>query len=250
MPENTERLTFPVWILTLCLSCLLTSPAGAAEPLKWSVTPYIWATDISGDLKVDGDPTGGVEIDFNDLLDTTDASFQIVVEAGRGRWSGFADVTYLKTSDSADIDILRIKTESTSWVVDMAAAFWPMGEEGGLNLFAGVRYTSLDDDFKFLLNGTQLDKIGNDRDFTDALVGARYRYPFAERWALSTRIDGSFGDSDGIFQLEALLRYTVGKRQKNGILFGYRYKEANFESGRLEEDFDYKGPLVGFNFRF
>jgi hypothetical protein len=100
MPANTQRLKFPVWILTFCLSCLLASPARAAEPLKWSVAPYIWATDISGDLKVDGDPIGGVEIGFTDLLNTTDASFQMFVEAGRGRWSGFADVTYLKTSDS------------------------------------------------------------------------------------------------------------------------------------------------------
>jgi len=250
MTERTFRPTLPACILAIVLGWQLAPAASAAEPLKWSITPYIWATDISGDLKVDGTPIGGVEIDFDDLLDTTDAGFQIFVEAGRGRWSGFADVTYLKTSDNADIDVLRLKSESESWVVDVAAAFWPAGEEGGLSLFAGMRYSSMDDDYRFLLNGSQLTKIGKSRDFTDALVGARFHYPFAERWTFLSRVDGSFGDSEGTYQLEALIRYTVGKRQQNGILFGYRYKQAKFESGRLKEDFTYKGPLVGFNFRF
>ncbi len=35
-----------------------------------------------------------------------------------------------------------------------------------------------------------------------------------------------------------------------GILFGYRYKEAEFEEGGLEEDYEYKGPLAAFSFRF
>ena len=237
-------------LLTCMLTWALVPAAGMAEPLQWSVTPYLWATKINLDLKADGSPIGGGKISFSDLADATDASFQVIVEAGRGRWSGFADVTYLKTTDSSDIDVVRVKTESKSWVVDMAAAFWPAGEEGGLSLFAGMRYTSMDDEYKFVLGGVSLGTRGNDRSFTDALVGARYRYSFTERWAVVSRIDGSFGDSEGTFQLEALLRYAVGKRQQNGILFGYRYKEADFKSGRIEEDFEYKGPLAGFNFRF
>jgi hypothetical protein len=71
-----------------------------------------------------------------------------------------------------------------------------------------------------------------------------------EHWSLATRGDVSFGDSEGTFQLEGIFRYAVGKRRANGILFGYRYKEAEFEEGGLEEDYDYKGPLAAFNFRF
>ena len=49
-----------------------------------------------------------------------------------------------------------------------------------------------------------------------------------------TRLDG---DSEGVFQVEALLRYAVGKNRQNGVLFGYRYKEAEFEDERLKEDY-------------
>jgi hypothetical protein len=34
------------------------------------------------------------------------------------------------------------------------------------------------------------------------------------------------------------------------VSFGYHYKEAEFKDGDLTTEFDYHGPLAGFNFRF
>ena len=76
------------------------------------------------------------------------------------------------------------------------------------------------------------------------------RFDLNGPWSLLTRADYAFGDSDGIFQLQALFRYVVGRDRQNGILIGYRYKETELEDGGLEEDYEYKGPLAGFNFRF
>jgi hypothetical protein len=92
--------------------------------------------------------------------------------------------------------------------------------------------------------------LRNDRSFTDLLLGGRYRFDLNERWSLLTRADYAFGDSDGIFQLEALFRYAVGRDRQNGILIGYRYKEAELEDGGIKEEYEYKGPAVAFNFRF
>jgi hypothetical protein len=33
-------------------------------------------------------------------------------------------------------------------------------------------------------------------------------------------------------------------------MFGYRYKEAEWEVDNVEEEIQYKGPGVAFNFRF
>ena len=241
-------------VLTLLLFGLPTGfgavTARAAESLKWSVTPYIWATETTVDLTADGTPLGGDTITFSDLLDVTDASFQIHVEAGRDRWSGFIDLTYLDTFDEDNTGGVRIETDSEQWLVDLAVAFWPGGEEKGLSFYGGLRYTSLDDEYEFKIMGSSIGTLRSDRDFTDLLLGVRYRYEIAERWLLATRGDVSFGDSEGTFQLEALFRYAVGKKRTNGILFGYRYKEAEFEEGGLEEDYEYKGPLAAYNFRF
>jgi hypothetical protein len=79
------------------------------------------------------------------------------------------------------------------------------------------------------------------------LLGLRYRFDLSDRWALLTRGDVSFGDSDGTFMLRANLAYTVGERRQNKILFGYQHKEADFEDSGLETAFEFSGFVAGFN---
>ncbi|MEZ5559778.1 MAG: hypothetical protein R3E86_14700 [Pseudomonadales bacterium] len=235
----------------LALIFMTAPPAAlASEDLTWSISPYIWATDTKVDLKARGVPIGSGSISFGDLLDATDASFQGVVEGRKGRWSAFVDLTHLETSDRTARQLFDIKTESEVLVLDAAVAFWPAGEDDGLSVFAGIRYTDLQDKYRFRLNGTQLAVVQNNRDFTDILLGARYIMPLSERWSFLTRGDYSFGDSQDTFQLQALVRWGFGARHQHGVLAGYRYKEADFKSGGVEEDYQYKGPAIGLNFTF
>ncbi len=226
----------------------------AADGITWSITPYVWVVETKVDLTADGTPVGGATVSFNDLLDVTDASFQIFVEGRRsgGNWSAFVDLTYIETSDKDIVGPVRIKTESEQWFVDAAISYWPDGVASGLNLFGGLRFTSHDDRYKFSdpALGVALGTLKLDRSFTDLLLGGRYRFDFNESWALQTRADYAFGDSEGIFQVEALLRYAIGKDRKNAALIGYRYKESELEDGSLEEEYEFKGPIVGFNFTF
>lgn len=90
-------------ILTSVFSFLMLSEmaeAQSSDPLKWSVTPYIWASNTTLDLSFRGSPIGGADISFKDLMDVTDGSLQVHVEAGKGNWSMFTDLTYISTSDS------------------------------------------------------------------------------------------------------------------------------------------------------
>ncbi len=111
------------------LTLLLTLPARAANGngINWSITPYVWATKTTVDLKANGTPIGGDSVSFNDLLDITDTSFQIFVEGGRSdsNWSAFIDLTYIETSDKFSTSIVRIKTDSEQLYIDAALAFWP-----------------------------------------------------------------------------------------------------------------------------
>ena len=240
------------------------SAASAAQeknsPLRWSLTPYLWATETTYNLKSDGNEIGTGDIDFGDLYDTLDASFQIIAEMGlpNQRWSAFVDVTYLETSDDEsfpvqDIGNLTIDSSSEQLYLDAAIAFWPWGEAGGFNIFGGIRYTDLDDESKVDLIEPIAERLGvirTDRDFTDALFGGRYRFDLNENWSLHTRADYGFGDSEGVFLAEAAFRRVICSKRRNGLMFGYRYKEAEFKSGSLKETYDYKGLIVGFNFRF
>jgi len=251
--NNSARLH----ILALLVLFLQAGSAVAGDSgggLNWWVTPYLWATQTKYKLKADGAPIGEGKVTFDDLMDTTDASFQIVTEAGLkdGNWSAFADVTYLETSDNYKGPLLRVDSESEQWLVDAAVAWWPRGEKGGLSLFAGGRYTDLNDrfDFKTIKDKQRLGVLKNQRHFLDVLIGIRQQFTLSERWSLLTHADYSDGESDGIWQVQAVVRYGMGSNQQYGLMFGYRYKEAKFKHDKLEEDNKYYGPLLGFNFVF
>ncbi len=224
--------------------------AQSGDATQWSITPYIWASDTSLDFTLNGSPVGGADLSFEDILDTVDAAFQVHVEGGKGNWSGFADFTFINTSDSEVLPIVQIDTDSEQVVLDAAAAYWPSGVGSPLNLFGGVRYSGFDDTYGLSVGGTPVGETRSKQDYVDALLGMRYRFDLSDRWALLTQGDVSFGDSEGTWQLQGLFAYTVGKRQRNSILFGYRYKQAEFKDGGLTTEFTYNGPTAGFNFRF
>ena len=192
-------------LFALFLLLLTTHTASASESggINWSITPYIWATDTEYDLKASGTPVDTGKITFDDLLDTTDSSFQIVTEAGieGGKWSAFVDLTYLDTSDDYTGSLFKVDSDSEQWFLDAAVAWWPKGESGGLSLFAGGRYTDLEDqlDFRLTANGQQLWLLDNDRDFLDALVGVRQQFSLSDSWKLHAHADYSFGDSEGTY---------------------------------------------------
>lgn len=224
--------------------------AASGDQLLWSITPYIWGTNTALDLTYRGRSVGSEDISFGDLMDMMDSAFMVHVEAGRGHWSGFTDLTYLAISDRDRRPNVTIDSESTQVFLDAALAYSPGGADSGLNVFGGIRYTELDDEFKITLSNTVLGRLRSDKKYTDALLGVRYRFDLAPRWSLLTHADFSFGESEGTWLLRGLFGYTVGKRQMNRLLFGYQYKQAEFEDGDLGLDYTYQGPLAGFNIRF
>ena len=244
-----------VWLLILLLavSAGLDAPGASAQntdKIPWSIIPYVRATDTKLDLSFQDNDLGSERISFDDLLDVLDAAFMVHVEGGRGNWSAFGDLTYLETSDKEKRPVLTIDIEGEQTFLDAAVAYWPDGVGSPLNVFGGVRYTSLEDRYRFALGGSQLARRKSSEDYYDALLGLRYRFDLAERWSVLTRGDFSFGDSEGIFLVQASVAYTVGTGRQNRIISGYQYKEAEYENGDLTTEFTYHGPVAGFNFRF
>ena len=240
-------------ISVLICSLLLLSAAAAQDNdnLKWSITPYLWAPTTKVDLTFRDTAIGSGEISFNDLLDTLDAAFMVQIEAGKGKWSGFVDLSYLGTSDTTQRTLLTVDADSKQTFIDAAAAFWPGGVGSPFSMFGGLRYTGFDENFRFYgPGGTLISEHPSGEDYYDALLGLRYRFDFSERWQLLTHGDFSFGDSEGTLLLRANFGYIVGKRRQNRILFGYQYKQAEFREGDLTKDFTYQGPMAGFDFRF
>jgi hypothetical protein len=244
--------TFVAVLIIVPLGSVSTASAQQGGGISWSVTPYLWAPSTKVDLTFRDTDIGSGEISFKDLFDALDAAFMIQVEGGKGSWSVFSDLTYLKTSDTAERTVLTIDSSSKQVFLDAALAYWPGGFSSPLSLFGGVRYSGLDDHYTFTTtaNGILLGEQRSSNDYYDALLGARYRFDLSDRWQLLTHGDYSFGDSEGVLILRANFAYTVGKKQRNRILFGYQYKDSEFKDGDLTTAFTYHGPMAGFDFRF
>ena len=227
--------------------------AESGQGLEWSITPYLWAVDTAFDLKLRDEPFDSGVLSFNELVGKTEMAVQAFIEASSrsGHFSGFVDVTYLDISDTSRPGPLNTETDSEQLFLDAAVAYWPAGVGNGFNVFGGLRYTDLDDDIRIREQGSPEElRIGLQRDFWDAQIGARYRLEIAKQWTLLTRGDYAFGDSEGIYLLEAVIEYAFGRNDQFGVLFGYRYKKSKFDKDGLEEDYTHKGPAVGFDFNF
>jgi len=241
-----------LWFLLIVAAGLLPQVAMADDEAKlnWSVTPYLWASQTRLSLELNDQKLGGDTISFNDLLDQLDTAFMVNMEAGKGRWSAFADLTYLRTSDNQQRPVFRVESRSDSTLLDTGVAFWPGGVGSNMSVVAGLRLSGFNNRYRFFVQDTEVSRSRDDDDYYDALLGLRYRFQFGERWALLTHADFSLGQSEGTWMLRANLARTVGRRGLNRILFGYQYKHAEYQSGKLRTEFSYHGPMAGFSFRF
>lgn len=221
-----------------------------SDSFRWSVTPYLWATQTKVDLTLRDEALGGGQIAFKDLLDVLDSAFMVHVEGGRGHWSGFMDLTCLETSDTQERQVFTVDSDSEQVFLDAAVAYWPAGTGSAFSVYGGLRYSSFDDRYRFRLGDEPVVEQRSSADYSDALIGARYRFELSQRWSLVTRADASFGDSEGTWVVSANFACTVGKGQQKRLMFGYHYKEAEFRDGDLRTDFRYQGPTAGFNFRW
>ncbi len=248
MPYTTKPL---VYSAALLLALLPLHARAQDDSLSWSVTPYGWGSDTKLDLSVrDSEINGGVEIPFHDLLDVLDAVLQIHVEAGKGNWSSFVDLTIIETSDTIQRTLSTIDTNSDQTFIDAAVAYWPEGFGSALSLFGGVRYTELDDRFDFRLNSDPLVTRSSSEDFFDLMLGARYRFELSEQWDFLVRGDVSFGDTEGSWLVNGLFGYAIGQSGQHRILIGYQHKQLEVQKGGINSDYTLSGPIAGFNFRF
>lgn len=221
------------------------------DSLSWAVTPYLWAPNTTIDLSL-GDNSIGGEVSFSDILDTLDAAFMGHVEAAKGNWSAFADLTYVDASDTTERTLIRIASQNKQTFLDLAVAWHPRGIHEAFSIFGGLRYTAADSRFDFVSvpNDTPLGSRRSDSDYYDALLGLRYRFDLSDRWSLQTHGDVSFGDTEGTLLARASFAYIVGERRENRILIGYQYKQLELKDSDVTTEIRMQGPTAGFSFRF
>jgi hypothetical protein len=221
----------------------------ADDGWDWQLAPYLWAVSIKTDLNEE-QPPGEQTTDFSNILDKFDGAFLGHAEGQGDSFGVFADIVYLGLADDRDFDRLSTQADLDSTIVELALVYSPGPERyRGIEAFGGVRYIdlSLDVDVDFDNPAVPDANIGPERSYTDFLIGARYHAALSDRWGLSLRGDGSFGDTEGTWSASGIFHY----RMSNGAwVFGYRYLDGELATESEAVDITIYGPVVGYSFAF
>lgn len=225
---------------------------GGADGWDWMVAPYVWGMSFDSDLQRTEPPDGGInsDISFDDVLSDFDGVFQAHIEGRTDHWGVFADFTYLGLAEEREYPRFRTESDLDARLFEVAAVWSPGDERGkGLDVFAGLRYIDLDMSVIFEPTNPEFESTVFDgsQSFNDFMLGARYTLALSDRWALTLRGDGSFGDTEGTWNASAVANYQM---QRGAWLLGYRYLSVEVETDDSNIDMTMHGPVIGYGFQF
>ena len=238
-----------ILVLTLMAAVLIaTAPFADAQDnsdeWQFNLAPlYLWAPSIGGTMTVRGQLENEIQVDFGDAVKNLQMAFTIHFEARKGRFSLFADASYLDfggtqyintPGETADIDVKNLMVEGGGGY-EVADQLW---------LIAGVRYFELDAEVGFQVAPS----LKPSDSWIDLFAGLAWRPEINDRWTFSGRFDVGAGGSDLVWNAAALFDVKIGSWAS--ILFGYRhldYDYSNNDTG-LVYDVSISGPVAAIRF--
>ena len=257
-------------------------PVPAIQAWSFSVTPYVWATSLSGSTTIKG-LTTDVDASFFDILDHTQfpkGLFQLAAfgEAWYGRFGVLTDVAYMKLGLGASLsqsrDVGRLATLGIGVsagltvqmvIAEVAAAYEIARLDPGtaFDLYAGGRVWWQRAEADFTVSGTltglgplglTLTKEGTvsaegNVSWVDPVVGARLRHTFMPGLDLVVSGDvGGFGvGSKFSWQALAALNYEF-KRTKDvswSAMVGYKALNVDYSKGSGITQYEYDMTMYG-----
>jgi len=252
--------------LAALLSLAAATGGAAAADWKWSVTPYVWASALTGDVTLHDGQVVGADIPFSTLFDHLEHTFQIQGEGRAGRHGVMADFSYVAlTEDGKHYDLDHpqgaeavVGLDTTLMIGEAGGLYNPRGDGTGFTLLYGLRVMSegsdLEVEFDLGPAGTLDRKHDADDTFIDALVGAWWDGRFAKRWSWTVRADASAGGTDLIWSALASAGYSFDEAGKYTLLAGYRHRDFDFKtedgSSTVNTEMTLSGFITGFRFSF
>jgi hypothetical protein len=260
MNTNTRRSAVPAILAAILFS---SAAAAGASDWTWSVTPYIWATDIGVDVALDDRQVVDKKIAFDDLLEDVDAVAQVHVEAQRGAHGVMLDLFDVRLSDDGSRVALPVppggeavlSSETGMTILELGGLYDPRGDQQGFSLLYGTRILQqrADIDARFETGpATSITRTYEVKDtLYDGLLGIRYLRRFSPRWSWQTRIDASAGGTELTWSAGSTVSYTFGKNDRYSILAGYRRMVVDFDTDdAVDVDMTLSGLFTGLRVSF
>jgi len=260
------------------------------EPWRFTVTPYAWLMNVSGNVTARGQ-TVGINASFIDLVQKSDSLVGLMAyfEANKGKAGIYTDFVFSKLGFGAGQTSYRnpiggLKTSTTAnaaltyqmFIVEVGGVFevhrWPGSDSSftAIDALGGFRYwnNSIDASFDVTSN-VDLSRLHLDRSFglaiaradaiqwVDPVIGFRVRHQFTAHQQLWARADiGGFGLGSQ-FSWQAVAAYTYlwqATGYQVGATIGFRALGVNYSAGSGPDSVGINqtlyGPIIGASFRF
>ena len=237
--------------VSLCTAAAAHASPSSGDGWDWLIAPYGWAASVSTDIRTNTPPsTSSNDVSFDDLIDKIDGAFMIRAEGQGDKFGVFADFTYLGLADDNDRRGFHSETDFDTRLIDVAMVWSPDPDRfNGLETFAGARILDADYTTTLTPDNPAFPTVILDANDTmvDFLVGIRYTTQFSDKWGMTLRGDGSWGDTNGTWNASILGQYHM---THGSFAFGYRYMDLGFDPGADSVSVKLHGPLIGYAFRF
>ena len=223
------------------------APAAMAAESGFTVTPYLWAVGIDGDIQARG-TDANVSMDFQDVVENLDMAGSVLLEANVGDWVSYAMVDYLAL-DTGDVDTRfpgrDADLELDSTLATVATGYRVhMSERSTIDVQIGIRYAQMD-------TQVSIEGVGQrdaDNTIYDGILALRPRLALSKNWWFSPTMSIGAGDSDLTWELSPQFVYDCACGWD--VRLGYRNLNYDFEKGSDSLDLTIKGPVIGVGFSF
>jgi hypothetical protein len=249
--------------------------APASAPWELSVTPYVWALSLKGDVGI-GRIEADVDASFSDILDNLNVAAMLELELRKGRFGLLSDTIYANLEDDAATgeDRLRIKATANMLIQGLAGTYrlgtWQLADfaQAGplavtVDPYAGIRYTYLDTELTGRLDLPDLGVNARrtteaNKHWVDPIVGLRTVWTLGARFSLilAGDVGGTSTNSQYSAQGVGLIGYRFGLfgQDNANLVVGYRALHQKYEDGdgrsRFDWDVTMHGPIAGLTITF
>jgi hypothetical protein len=238
--------------------------AGTAEAGEWtfSVTPYVWATDVGVEARLSGRKVVDEDIAVSDLIKDLDTIAQVRLEAQKGVLGAAIDLFDVTLSDeAAGVALPReageadLEADAGMTILDVAGFIDPDGDRMGVSFVYGVRIlnerATVDAAITPATGSFVEERYETSDTFVDGLLGFRMRMPLSRHWMILTQADLSTGGTDFTWTVSPNLGYAFGSTRKYALTAGYRRMTVDFEDdGDIDTEMTLSGVVLGFSTSF
>ena len=223
----------------------------SSDEWSFTLTPYLWAVGIDGEVGLGRLPDVDIDAGFSDVWDALDFAFMGMFEARKASYGVMFDAFYARLSEDGDTSgpaFGDADVEVTHQFYSFAGTLRVLDGNAPLDLLAGIRYVHAKPAVDLNAGLLPARSRSGSEDWLDGFVGVRAHAPLSEHWSLTFYGDIGAGGSDFTWQALAGVHYRISERLD--VQVGYRHFSMDYDEGGFLYDVAFSGPYAGIGIRF